>query len=188
MFSNWAEDIVFILIKNKIISIDERDVYLYGTEVVLLNICLLIIISTVSFAFDAVLHLVAFVIVFIPLRSFAGGYHAKTSELCMVLSTVIYTISLFAVKILPMFDNLILSGIVVLILCLIVLFLAPQTSMNNELSNRQFRRNKYIVRILLALYFALFILCYLLGHEVMSSITIFIGLVGVLLVVKKSKG
>lgn len=37
MFHNLAVDIAFLLIKNKIVDIQQRDVYVYGLEVILLN-------------------------------------------------------------------------------------------------------------------------------------------------------
>ena len=43
MFHNIAEDIAFLLITHKIIDINERDVYMYGPEVILLNGSLLIV-------------------------------------------------------------------------------------------------------------------------------------------------
>ena len=76
MFDNLAEDIAFLLIKNKIVSIDEREVYVYGITVFLLNASLLLITLIMSLLFGEFIHFAAFVIFFIPLRLFAGGYHA----------------------------------------------------------------------------------------------------------------
>ena len=37
MFHNLAVDIAFLLIKNKIVDIEQRDIYVYGLEVIITN-------------------------------------------------------------------------------------------------------------------------------------------------------
>lgn len=42
MFRYFAENITFVLIKNKVLNIEKRDTYMYAIEVILLNSILLL--------------------------------------------------------------------------------------------------------------------------------------------------
>jgi len=185
MFDNLAEDIAFLLIKNKIVSIDEREVYVYGITVFLLNASLLLITLIMSLLFGEFIHFAAFVIFFIPLRLFAGGYHAATSEKCMIQSVVLYAISLLAVKALPELYKsayTIAAGII----CLIIIFIfAPMVHKNNELNERQYKRNKIIARAIIVIDVALFVPCYTFNLRIASSEIVFIGFVCALMLVAR---
>lgn len=79
MFRNLAEDIAFLLIKHKILDIEQRDIYIYGLEVILLNGGLVLMFLTISLLFGVMINFWAYLIFFLPIRIFSGGYHAKTS-------------------------------------------------------------------------------------------------------------
>ena len=89
MFRNLAEDISFLLIKNKIVEIEKREIYIYGLEVILLNGGLLITFLIISLLCGEMINFLAYLIFFLPMRLFSGGYHAETSERCFILSTII---------------------------------------------------------------------------------------------------
>lgn len=108
MFHNLAEDIVFLLIKHKIVDIGQRDIYIYGLEVILLNGGLLLVFLSMSLLCNVMINFWSYLIFFLPLRIFSGGYHAKTSERCFVLSTIMYGSTIIAAKFLPTF----VSGLV----------------------------------------------------------------------------
>jgi accessory gene regulator B len=186
MFRNWAEDITFILIKNKIVDIEEREIYLYGLEVFLLNASLMVIITAMSLVFGAVMHLLAFVVVFLPLRIFGGGYHANSSEKCIVLSTTVYALSLVFVSVLPIIYTSIIAVTVYAISIIVIFVLAPQESKNHKLDAQQYRRNRVVVRLLLIVNLVIFVLCYLHQHEIIASVIIYIGIVCISLIVGRA--
>jgi accessory gene regulator B len=74
------------MIDKNIVSKEERDLYLYGlTEgfTILQNILITIIIGVV---FGNIINTVIFLASYIPLRSFAGGYHAYSPKRCFIYS------------------------------------------------------------------------------------------------------
>ena len=93
MFRYFAENITFVLIKNKVLNIEKRDTYMYAIEVILLNSILLLTFLGVSIVGKNLLLFVGFLLFFIPIRTFAGGYHAKHSEVCFGMSFGIYIYS-----------------------------------------------------------------------------------------------
>lgn len=48
MFRYFAENITFVLIKNKILNIKNRNIYVYAIEVILLNMILLLSLLGIS--------------------------------------------------------------------------------------------------------------------------------------------
>ncbi len=158
MFHNLAEDIAFLLIKHKILDIEQRDIYIYGLEVILLNGCLLIVFLIISLLCGEMINFWSYLIFFLPLRIFSGGYHAKTSERCFVLSTIMYGLSIALTKFIPLLYTLWTWRIAGIVSLLVILVMAPLINENNPLSQTQQKRNRIIVYILLVLDLAFFIL------------------------------
>ena len=69
MFRNLAEDIAYLLIKNKIVDIEKRDIYVFGVEVLLLNSLNILTALVVSIITVTKLHFLAFILVFCIYRS-----------------------------------------------------------------------------------------------------------------------
>ena len=68
-------------------SPSDREIYFFGVYqglFMILNIITMALIGLVSGAF---LYVFVFALAYIPLRSFAGGYHAKTQLRCYIAST-----------------------------------------------------------------------------------------------------
>ena len=133
MFHNLAVDIAFLLIKNKIVDIQQRDVYVYGLEIILLNGSLLLLFFITSLLCGAMTNFWAYLIFFLPLRIFSGGYHAKSSESCFVLSTIMYGLSIAITFFFPLlYQNWkwIIAGIISII---VILALSPSVCKNRLL-------------------------------------------------------
>lgn len=187
MFHNLAVDIAFLLIKNKIVDIQHRDVYVYGLEVILLNCSLLIMFLIASMLCGAMLNFWAYLIFFLPIRIFSGGYHAKSSESCFVLSTLMYGLSIAITAFFPlMYQNWkwIVAGIISVV---VILIFSPMINENNPLTKAQQKRNRIIVCILLAVDLVVFILCCNFNWRIASNELVFIVMDAVLLLAGKLK-
>ena len=78
MFNAISTKITDILIKHDCISKENSELYSYGFRqlfMMLLNISITLLLGII---FNKVLQSILFSIIYIPIRSFAGGYHAKT--------------------------------------------------------------------------------------------------------------
>lgn len=185
MFHNLAEDIAFLLIKHKIVDIEQRDTYIYGLEVILLNGGLLLVFLAMSLLCNAMINFWSYLIFFLPLRIFSGGYHAKTSERCFVLSTIMYGSTIIAAKFLPLLYQDWYWRIAGVISILVILVLAPLINENNPLNKSQKKRNRIIVYLLLTVDLAFFILCCNYNWKIASNELIFIILDALLLAIGK---
>ena len=185
MFHNLAVDIAFLLIKNKIVDIQQRNIYVYALEVILLNGSLLIVFLIASLLCGAMINFWAYLIFFLPIRIFSGGYHAKSSENCFVLSTIMYGLSIAITVFFPLlYQNWkwIIAGVISI---LVILVLSPMVNENNPLTESQQKRNRIIVCILLAADLVVFILSYNFNWRIASNVLVFIVFDALLLLIGK---
>lgn len=185
MFHNLAVDIAFLLIKNKIVDIQQRNIYVYALEVILLNGSLLIVFLIASLLCEAMINFWAYLIFFLPIRIFSGGYHAKSSESCFVLSTIMYGLSIAITLLFPLlYQNWkwIIAGVISI---LVILVLSPMVNENNPLTESQQKRNRIIVCILLAADLVVFILSYNFNWRIASNVLVFIVFDALLLLIGK---
>lgn len=68
MFRNIADEIAFVLVENKIVENEKRDLYRYGAESLLLNLTIILIALIITFLTKTWCHLSVFVFLFVPLR------------------------------------------------------------------------------------------------------------------------
>lgn len=185
MFRYLAENVTFILIKNTMLDIQDREIYVYGMETILMNVILLTFISAISFFYNGFIHLMCFYVFFLPLRMFAGGYHAKRSENCFVLTIVVYAVTLLIAK---SWLNLYRNKIMILLSVvagIVIICWAPLKNPHHLLSEKQYSRNKKIVYGIIICDFIIFIIFYKFNCLVASSeLIIIILFFGVFLVEK----
>lgn len=98
MFAKVAKQLAVQLEENQIIKSDDRELYVYGLNQgmsILLNIATTL---GIGLLFGTVLQLVVFMVAYIPLRSYAGGYHARTPVRCYLISIAMLTIISLLIK------------------------------------------------------------------------------------------
>ena len=187
MFHNLAVDIAFLLIVNKIVDIQQRDIYVYALEVILLNGSLLIVFLITSLLCGEMINFLAYFLFFLPLRLFSGGYHAEKSESCFVLSTIMYGISIAVTKFFPLLYlnwKWITAGVISVV---VILVLSPMVNENNPLTKAQQKRNRIIVCVLLAVDLIVFILSCNFNWQIASNELVFVVFDALLLLMGKVK-
>lgn len=173
MFRNVAESLVFLLIKHKKLDIKDRDIYIYGLEVILLNGSLLISFLIMSIWLDMIFHFVGFLIFFLPLRIFVGGYHSKRSEVCFIISNAMYLLTLVIVKnYLGLHNNI--NVVIVTFVALIITYIwSPVRNKNRPLADCQYKRNKKIALVIILVDFALLLILLKFNFNMASSAIVF---------------
>lgn len=187
MFRNLAEDITFLLIKNKIVEIEKREIYIYGLEVILLNGGLLITFLIISLLCGEMVNFIAYLIFFLPMRLFSGGYHAETSERCFILSTITFGASIAVSKLIPLLYISNTGKVIGVISVLVILLLAPLINENNPLNQTQRKRNRIILCTLLFIDLVFYILSCNYAWIIASNELFFIVMNAVLLLAGKLK-
>ena len=82
-------------------DVDNWDVYAYSIEVILMNLILLLSILGISIIGNCLILFVGYILFYIPIRIFAGGYHAKDSSRCYILSLGLYIVLAGIYRLLP---------------------------------------------------------------------------------------
>ena len=122
---------------NGTIDTKDRELYVYGIEQGLMILLNLITVILIGFVLGMVWQSVVFMILYFPLRSFAGGFHSRTRLGCYITSVFLITGALISIK------HLTLSipvYIAVLFFVDLVLFLfAPVEDMNKPLDQKEIR-------------------------------------------------
>lgn len=95
MLNKLAAKISSKMLQRGVISGEMFDIYVYGFELVLSFLFSVAVMLFVGIVTNRILHTILFLLVFITLRSFTGGYHANTYGVCFMV-----TISVFIVTIL----------------------------------------------------------------------------------------
>lgn len=89
MLERISGKIVGWQIEKGILSDEERAVYQYAYELLLNQAVNILIAVLIAVVFRAPLPILLFLLSYIPLRSFCGGYHADTNLGCTVVSALL---------------------------------------------------------------------------------------------------
>ena len=88
MITTLAQYITGCLLRNDIIESEKQDIYTYGFEVIISSISGFAIALILGFAFSQPLECILFLIAFVSMRSYCGGYHADTYLKCNSIFTL----------------------------------------------------------------------------------------------------
>lgn len=171
-------------------TIKEKDikVYQYG-YILLIEVVLNIVLSlSVCALLGKINECIVFLCVFIPLRSFCGGYHASKAWQCILLSNFCIISFVLLAEIIALF-NISIIWYLVIEICLgvIIIYFAPIESCNNKLTlvQRQYYK-KYaqiiiIIEILLGSCFFMLgyqkVLDLILGAHMLQTVSLMIAMV-----------
>ncbi len=90
--------VVTKLVCDDIIEESDREIYQYGLQQCLATCFNWVCTIAIGIWFKMLWESVFFIIVFIPLRTYVGGYHAKTQLLCHVYSVLVIVIVMELIK------------------------------------------------------------------------------------------
>lgn len=93
------------LADNNTISRQEVSIYSYCLDYIIELILLFVFAVIFGFCTNNIPETIIFLIVFIPIRSFGGGFHATTQKRCTVISLLTFLFVLYSDKIVTIFMN-----------------------------------------------------------------------------------
>jgi accessory gene regulator B len=187
MFTKTAVKITDKMVKLNVISPDDREVYLFGTQqglAYLLNIATLVV---VGLLFGVFWHMLVFTLAFVPLRSFAGGYHARTPLRCYLASAAAAAF-VAAMPLLIVFSAR-LTVILLLLLAEFIVLIAPVGNVNKPLDDLEKKiYKKRAVIICAAEVLAALIFLYLNIPVITTGVLWALFMVSILIVLEKLFG
>lgn len=186
MFSKLSEQITGNLENKETIQSEDRELYRYGFEQGLTMLLNLVTTLVIGLLFGKLLEVCLFMAAYIPLRSYAGGYHAKTPFRCYLLSIVILTAVMLFMKYLAL-DNIVYY-LMILVSGAVILILSPVEDKNKPLDDSELKVYKNRASSILLIEMIAFIVSKLLNlQSVFIAICYAMLILSILLVVGKMK-
>lgn len=104
LFAKLAHKIGNNLVNSKIIKAEDIEIYIYGINQILVSILNIASALIIGLFFGVFLEVAVFMVSYIPLRTFAGGYHSKTPLRCYVFSVIMLIVVSLGLKYLHIAD------------------------------------------------------------------------------------
>lgn len=182
-----SNKIVEYLICNNDIDTRKKDIYIYGTIVVIQSFinffCSIIIGLLLNMFFENL----CFFFVFRILRKFSGGYHSNKYSTCLLSSLIINIAILILLKTIYYNPNLWINLIVYFISFLIIIFFVPITNENKPISNKEHKVYKFFSCSICLMFFAVSLILTFYSNTYGNIISLSVGLNSILVLLEEIK-
>ena len=135
---------------------EDKEIYEYGLTQGIIMLFNVIVTLLIGVLLHSVVETLLFMAVYMPLRSYAGGVHAKTQLRCLVYSFSMVAIILEVIKYFP--NNLYIIAAMLVFSVVTVCLLAPVESENKPLDEDEVKRYGRKARLILFFYVGITIL------------------------------
>lgn len=132
----FSNKILKYICNKKVIDNDEIDVYKYGIEITLSSVLNIFLILIIAAATNTLSVGIVFLIVFISVRKYTGGFHADTYLTCNLTFVCCYMLVLILLRI-NFMQNVIIHISMILMCFLTILFLCPIENKNKKIVNKR---------------------------------------------------
>lgn len=186
MMERIAKRLTAYIIGKGIVAESEEKIYLYGFQMGLELISNLIVSILIAMKMDMLPQAAIFFIVFIPIRSYAGGFHFEKYLHCFILSVVTYVGVLELSQILTIVGKIhVVADVVLLIL---VRYLFPVQNVRRMIDEDEKRYfSKKLKRILVTDFVLITVLLVLKKENLLAVVSLTLVLIVVSMIAGKIK-
>lgn len=184
MFQTTAQKIADRLCKQDIIEDADKELYVYGFNMLLtvsLNIISTIIIGLL---FGMVFESIAFLVAYIPLRSYAGGYHARTPLRCYIISLLLIVLILLTLRLIR--ESVLALFVLSTIGTIICVTMSPVEDVNKPLDEAEIKVYRKKAMIILAAEIIILIISIFALMKLAAVISTSLALEGIMLILGKT--
>lgn len=143
-----SKKIVNWQIKKNILTDEERAVYQYGYEVFLNQILNILIAIVIAVVLRAPMPVFVFLVAYIPLRSYCGGYHANTNGGCIIVSAILICLVCLVTKNIQTTAAAVLPPVSFILSGILIFRFAPVPDRNkplDELETVRYRSRSWLI-------------------------------------------
>lgn len=137
MIAKLAKSTAYFFVEKQVVKKEDEEVYAYGMELLyssIFNIALAAIIAIIT---NTIYQTAAFLITFIVIRQYIGGYHARTHLGCMsIFAVVLYCFAVLA-RYIPAECEVWISMLAIVLAMFLILRFAPVEHPNKPLSGKE---------------------------------------------------
>lgn len=150
MLNKIATKITKTMLASKIIAEDMFDIYVYGVELLLSFLFNTTIIMIAGILLGRILQTLLFLLIFVLLRSFTGGYHANTYGVCTFVTFLVYGGVLLLSELFV--SSLLFYGVLTIVGVALLLALVPIEHPNKKITEKKKRKYKHISLVLFLIF------------------------------------
>lgn len=139
MMEKYYRKLSNFLVSNHSIKKSDSELYEYAAKVFFQSIISIVVTIFIGIAFGMIRECLCFIFVFIILRKFTGGLHAKKYSHCLISSTALIIMSLIVIRVLEKNRFQIIFMCLTMIAVVIICVLSPIENNNKPLSKKEKR-------------------------------------------------
>ena len=142
MYKAISNSITNMLIKKNLIPIENKEIYLYGFEIITSSIVYALIFLISALITSTLLSSLVFFVGFYFIRKFCGGFHADTYLKCHIMTAVTHYLAILLILFFP--KTLLLSFSSTSLYCcsLLIFMFAPVDHKNKRFIKNEYRNFK----------------------------------------------
>ncbi len=137
MVERLAEAIIDLQIKKHYLELKDRAMYCYAYKLLIGQAINLLIAYLLMILFRAYLVLLVYLIAYIPLRTYAGGHHASSSNACTVISAGVLALVCIASDVIPAELYLYINAFSAIVGTWFMLWVVPVEAVNKPLEQAE---------------------------------------------------
>lgn len=118
----------------------------YGFEILISSFFILFSVSVYAIILFRLLDGIIFLVFFMPIRLFSGGFHAHTYGRCYICTMLLFVLVIFLAYVIPV-TNISLVICILIFSCFYIIQKAPCVNVHHPLSERRYRKNRKYARI-----------------------------------------
>lgn len=147
-FAKLSRQIGDDLVRSSVVKAEDVEMYIYGINQILVSVLNVSSALIIGLIFGMFLEVAVFMAAYIPLRIFAGGYHAKTPLRCYIFSVIMLIIVSIGMKYIPLAEWAYYA--ILLVAALVVLVLSPVEDKNkplDEIERKVYKKRAALIAV-----------------------------------------
>lgn len=135
-------------VENEIIEKEKSEIFAYGLELMMITVFDILAILILSLFLHCFLETVIYLLAFIPLRIYTGGYHADSALRCFLIFLCSFILFVVLIAVIPAGCYIYIEALIAVIGLIAVFLLAPIENSNKPLGKTEILFYKKISRII----------------------------------------
>ena len=140
MIEDWSNRITDFFIDRAVIDEDDRDIYLYGAELLVSEVLCTIITLGIGFFLGRFMKTIFYLLIYTLVRVYAGGYHAMSHKMCITIFNVLYVLFVTVTELLFHFNISYILCFSTIIAIMIIVKLSPVEDLRKPLEKYEIER------------------------------------------------
>lgn len=176
-----SQSILNSFIDKSVINEEDKSIYAYGAEIAIAYLANLVAMIIIGAMMNMLIECIVFLIIFVPLKSYTGGYHASNYKICFVISCFTVAGVLLITKHVAVNTDEFVLFLIMAIVGILIYILGPIEDKNKPLAKNEYIHYKAKIKSILIIEFVLAVIMNSVGlHKILfifcSSFAIAFGL------------